>query len=435
MGGRFGGDPRVGDPRPVFPPGPGAVPDLGGGHAEQFRRELARAAQALAAKAVELGGIGAPTSEVTPGAGDGYRRSYEWGNLYWLPGPGAHLVHGAILERYLALDGDAGLLGYPLTDELPCVDGVGRLNHFERGSIYWHPSTGAHEVHGAIRDRYAALGWERWAYPTCDEVDTVEQTGRVNHFRVPGTGEERSIYWTPALGAHDLSGPIRARWASLGWERSYLGYPVADSEETQELRFPPGTLVRGHRARFERGSLVESDGQVSEQADTVTFRSGPITTPSPVGGWLELTVNSAGLWRYNGHFHSSTSLKQYKLVVAAALKVADGDRQVVYAVHDGNLPAGPSDSDWDQRGREEFVRRNWDQVRTAGITWSWNLQGDFTEAVKDIRDFFIALGLAILGKSMEPDDAVRVKACPGGGPGDEGQQIQLYLDGQEPPCP
>ena len=37
-----------------------------------------------------------------------------------------------------------------------------------------------------------------------------------------------SIYWTPSTGAWSIHGAIRAKWASLGWERSCLGYPVSD---------------------------------------------------------------------------------------------------------------------------------------------------------------------------------------------------------------
>jgi uncharacterized protein with LGFP repeats len=75
-------------------------------------------------------------------------------------------------------------MGYPTTDETPTPDGVGRYNHFSKSaSIYWSPSTGAWSVHGAIRDRWASLGWERSAlgYPTSDEFDVAG--GRRNTFQ------------------------------------------------------------------------------------------------------------------------------------------------------------------------------------------------------------------------------------------------------------
>jgi uncharacterized protein with LGFP repeats len=58
-----------------------------------------------------------------------------------------------------------------VSDETTTPDGIGRYNHFQGGSIYWTPQTGAHEVHGFIRNKWAFLRWERGRlkYPTSDE--------------------------------------------------------------------------------------------------------------------------------------------------------------------------------------------------------------------------------------------------------------------------
>jgi uncharacterized protein with LGFP repeats len=144
---------------------------------------------------------------------------------------GGHQVCGAIRDKYLALGGGF-VLGSPLTNELPTPDGVGRFNHFSNGwSIYWTPFTGAWSIHGAIRDHWAAMGWERsvLGYPVSDENPTPDRIGRFNHFLNAG-----SIYWTPATRAHAVYGAIRAKWASMGWERSVLGYPVTDEGGTPD---------------------------------------------------------------------------------------------------------------------------------------------------------------------------------------------------------
>ncbi|HYO52734.1 LGFP repeat-containing protein, partial [Archangium sp.] len=39
--------------------------------------------------------------------------------------------------------------------------GVGAFNHFEGGSIYWKNGLGVAAVFGAIRDKWASLGYER----------------------------------------------------------------------------------------------------------------------------------------------------------------------------------------------------------------------------------------------------------------------------------
>ncbi|MBV8037114.1 hypothetical protein [Roseateles sp.] len=86
---------------------------------------------------------------------------------------GAFELHGAIREKYLALGAEASILGYPRTDETGTPDGRGRFNHFQGGSIYWTAETGAHEVHGLIRDRWSALGGARnpqLGYPIGDEL-------------------------------------------------------------------------------------------------------------------------------------------------------------------------------------------------------------------------------------------------------------------------
>jgi uncharacterized protein with LGFP repeats len=130
----------------------------------------------------------------------------------------------AIGDKHGQLGGDNGLLGLPVGDTTECPDRVGFFRHFRNGSIYFHPDLGAHEVHGAIRDKWASMGWERsfLGYPVTDETVTPDGVGRFNHF------QGGSTFWTPATGAHELHGAIREKWASLGWERSYLGYPTSD---------------------------------------------------------------------------------------------------------------------------------------------------------------------------------------------------------------
>ncbi len=70
----------------------------------------------------------------------------------------------------------------------PLPDGRGRVRDFDNGSIYWSPETGAHEVHGAIRDKWQSMGWERskLRYPTTDERDIPG--GRASTFQAARSG-------------------------------------------------------------------------------------------------------------------------------------------------------------------------------------------------------------------------------------------------------
>lgn len=112
-------------------------------------------------------------------------------------------IHGAIYQKWLSLGGINW--GIPNTDESPCWDGVGRYNHFNsnQATIMWSPQTGAQGIWGDIRRRWAELGWERsyLGYPTSDESNFPDG-GRVNSFQKGG------IYWWSDTGALDLNDVI-----------------------------------------------------------------------------------------------------------------------------------------------------------------------------------------------------------------------------------
>ncbi|BCW78026.1 polysaccharide deacetylase family protein [Arthrobacter sp. NicSoilC5] len=195
----------------------------------------------------ELGGpagfLGFPLTDetATPGIPGRYN-NFAGGTIYWSPATGAHETHGSIGGHYAELGGPAGFLGFPLTDETGTPDGVGRFNHFAGGSIYWSPATGAHEIHGSIGGHYAELGGPAGflGFPLTDETGTPDGVGRFNHFA------GGSIYWSPATGAQEVHGAIRAQWAALGWEHSRLGYPTSDEYG----------ITGGRRSDFQHGSIL-----------------------------------------------------------------------------------------------------------------------------------------------------------------------------------
>jgi glucose/arabinose dehydrogenase len=164
-------------------------------------------------------------------------------SIYWTSSTGAHQIGGEIKRKWAAFGYERGL-GYPTTDESVTPDGVGRFNHFSGGSsIYWTAGSGAHQIGGEIKRKWAAFGYERgMGYPTTDESVTPGGGARYNHFTKNG-----SIYWSGATGAHNVQGEIRNRWAALGWERSYLGLPTSD-----EYAISGG----GFRSDFQGGYIV-----------------------------------------------------------------------------------------------------------------------------------------------------------------------------------
>jgi uncharacterized protein with LGFP repeats len=139
-------------------------------------------------------------------------------------------VIGAIRDKWLQFGGEGGF-GAALDIERPTFDGVGRTQSFTGGRfIAWHPTIGAFVVWGAIAATWLSVGRESFGYPITDELTTPDGRGRFNHFRaVQVAGQpEASIYWTPSTGAHEVHGAIRAAWAHQRWERGPVGYPTSN---------------------------------------------------------------------------------------------------------------------------------------------------------------------------------------------------------------
>jgi hypothetical protein len=122
----------------------------------------------------------------------------------------------------MALGGPASFLGYPTTDETGTPDGVGRFNHFfNSGSIYWTPATNAWSIHGAIRAKWASMGWERscLGYPVSDEfaisggdraISSAARSRGTPRRERPGRPARRT-----SLGRRPPPWPFRRR--DLGW--------------------------------------------------------------------------------------------------------------------------------------------------------------------------------------------------------------------------
>lgn len=147
-----------------------------------------------------------------------------------------------IEEKHEALGGDSGWMGRPVQSTQECPDREGYFRRYANGMIYYHRKTGAHEVHGAILAKWSSMGFERslLGYPITDEAGTPDGVGRFNRF------QNGMIYWTPGTQAHEIHGDILSKWSDLGYERCYLGYPVSD-----EVDFPDG----GRASFFQNGGI------------------------------------------------------------------------------------------------------------------------------------------------------------------------------------
>jgi hypothetical protein len=173
-------------------------------------------------RAWEAGPMGYPVTDMICGLkGGGCYQAFQGGTLYKSGAQPVRLVRGAIGQRYAAAGFETGALGYPLGDEA-CGAG-GCRQTFRGGDVAWSPQGGAHVVWGAIRDRWYSPGVESTlGYPASAEVCGLSRGGCFQRF-LGG-----SIYWSPGSGAHFvIPGGIYDAWAAQGWERGSLGYPVA----------------------------------------------------------------------------------------------------------------------------------------------------------------------------------------------------------------
>jgi hypothetical protein len=212
------------------------------------------------------------------------------------------VVFGAIEQKWLALNAAQGALGLPTGNEAPTFDGVGRAQDFQGGVVAWHPNTGAQAVWGAIGARWLAIGRERYGYPITDELGCGDAVGRFNHFRalhLAGTPDS-SIYWSPSSGACEIYGAIRDKWAELGWELGPAGYPV----EPEHDQNGGGRTQRFQRAVITwSGTAGTAEHEATN--DSATFESGPITSNLPLGGRVQLVVQRDGQFTFSGFAHDS----------------------------------------------------------------------------------------------------------------------------------
>lgn len=176
----------------------------------------------------------------------GLAQDFRNGRIYFTSGTGAQPVAGRIAGAYMNTGAAAGPLGFPRTHELGTPDGRGRFNHFQNGSIYWTPQTGAHPVSGDILAEWSAQGWEGGplGYPTADEIATPGKPGKVQGFEI-------GAMYSSANGTHAVLGMIMGKYGELGWENGWLGFPKSNEVPIKD---------NGRFTEFEGGNIYWSPG-------------------------------------------------------------------------------------------------------------------------------------------------------------------------------
>src|SRR3954454_5484541 len=171
----------------------------------------------------------------------------------------------AITAAWQAAGGDTGPLGPKDGGVYPAGDGFGQ--NFPGGKIFFTPATGAHIMTGAILDKYLSLGGPAdgdLGFPTIDEGAGKAPDSRNTTF---SAADNPVIFWTPDTGARVVRGPINAAWDKLGGSAGQLGVPSDDetyhgSVVTQ--KFTGGEVSYDGKAKTFTTVPPELAGQLSD---------------------------------------------------------------------------------------------------------------------------------------------------------------------------
>lgn len=172
--------------------------------------------------------------------GAGYGQKFTDGKIFFSPGSGAHLMSGAILDKYESLGGPADSdLGFPNIDEVPGLVGpdsrVSTFDASDKPAIFWTPETGAWAVRGALNAAWDKLGGSAGTLgvPTEDERydgDVVSQ--KFSGGELSWNVKTNTFTTTPAQLADNLAGldvprdpttMINLAWRAAGGLGGQLG--------------------------------------------------------------------------------------------------------------------------------------------------------------------------------------------------------------------
>ena len=185
------------------------------------------------------------SDELNTTRANGKKSLFSKGGLYWSSASGVHSVFGQIYAEY-ENTGESKTWGFP-TKAQKTVPG-GFEQEFQSCRFYYREGAAkAHEVHGAILEKFLALGGVvKWGFPVSNESDIKRQSSIIGKF---SEFETCTIYWKSGIGAFEVHGDIRAKYLSIKGPLSDLGFPTSDESNI------PG--VTGAKANsFEQGSIL-----------------------------------------------------------------------------------------------------------------------------------------------------------------------------------
>ncbi len=156
----------------------------------------------------------------------------------------------AINQAWEAAGGPDSVLGNKDGGVFEVGEGYGQK--FADGKMFFTPGTGAHLVYGAVLDKYESLGGPAdsdLGFPNIDVVaGLVGPKSRVSTF---SASDKPAIFWTPDTGAWSVRGALNAAWDALGGSAGQLGVPVEDERYDGDVvsqKFTRGELSWNSKA-------------------------------------------------------------------------------------------------------------------------------------------------------------------------------------------
>jgi hypothetical protein len=301
-------------------------------------------------------------------------------------------LYGPVYVRYRALGGLGSSLGQPVSDETDAVNG-GASAAFEHGFIYWHQDVGAHEVHGAISDRYTALGGPAGllGYPTTGEIAVMRQgksVGSHNRFANAGT-----IYWSQATGAWEVYGVILEAWEQqFKGVNGEAGFPVAAqgvlaADHTQGLAEAAyGSFQTGAISSMSEGPFVGAHfvGNLVVFVERFEGRGDPSTAEqigiSGIDLYVDVNISATDGQKLHetlpasGTFGGSSGLIQAPLMT---ISVVRGDLDVTVWFDGWDSVNIGSDNHLGTSSRNFDARNVWGTLTIEDDQWTGNFLADY----------------------------------------------------------
>ncbi len=199
-----------------------------------------------------------------------------------------YLQSGPIYTKWKSLGLEKSVVGYPTSDTSPAVNG--QYNPFQNGGVWWFKDTGtAYEVHGPIKSKWADLGYEKGVLgePTSD-VQTDSKG-------IPFSAFQHGAIYNGPNGIFEINGDIYNKWVSLGSENSALGYPISDvqrdSNNVPYSNFQKGAIfdVFPPNAREVHGPIYSKWLKLGGGTSAIGYPSGDAFTQDVSGYTFSIT--------------------------------------------------------------------------------------------------------------------------------------------------